>query len=110
MMGKTIARVDLRRAFGVLVLAVHRHGVNLKEKLQSTVLQYGDTLLLEGTETAIKRLRESRDLIVLGEQPHLLPLKLLNSGWQVCPLCSWSWRRSSPPCPSARLHSVLPFL
>lgn len=75
MMGKTIARVDLRRAFGVLVLAVHRHGVNLREKLQSTVLQYGDTLLLEGTETAIKRLRESRDLIVLGEQPHLLPLK-----------------------------------
>ena len=75
MMGKTIARVDLRRAFGVLVLAVHRHGVNLSEKLQSTVLQYGDTLLLEGTETAIKRLRESRDLIVLGEQPHLLPLK-----------------------------------
>ena len=75
MMGKTIARVDLRRAFGVLVLAVHRHGVNLREKLQSTVLQYGDTLLLEGTETAIKRLRESRDFIVLGEQPHLLPLK-----------------------------------
>ncbi len=75
MMGNTIARVDLRRAFGVLVLAVHRHGVNLSEKLQSTVLQYGDTLLLEGTETAIKRLRESRDLIVLGEQPHLLPLK-----------------------------------
>ena len=75
MMGKTIARVDLRRVFGVLVLAVHRHGVNLREKLQSTVLQYGDTLLLEGTETAIKRLRESRDLIVLGEQPHLLPLK-----------------------------------
>ena len=75
MMGKTIARVDLRRAFGVLVLAVHRHGVNLREKLQSTVLQYGDTLLLEGTETPIKRLRESRDLIVLGEQPHLLPLK-----------------------------------
>ena len=75
MMGKTIARVDLRRAFGVLVLAVHRHGVNLREKLQSTVLQYGDTLLLEWTETALKRLRESRDLIVLGEQPHLLPLK-----------------------------------
>ena len=75
LIGKTVARADLRRAFGVLVLAVHRHGVNLREKIGSTVLMYGDTLLLEGTESAIDRLRESRDLIVLGGQPHLLPLK-----------------------------------
>ena len=38
--GKSIQKGDLRRLFGVLVLAVHRHGVNLRSKFESTCLLY----------------------------------------------------------------------
>ena len=71
--GKSIQKGDLRRLFGVLVLAVHRHGVNLRSKFESTILQYGDTLLLEGTENSMKRLRDSRDVIVLTDEPRQVP-------------------------------------
>ena len=54
-------------------MAVHRHGVNLRDKFESTVLQYGDTLLLEGTERSMRRLRESRDVIVLTDEPRQVP-------------------------------------
>ncbi len=71
--GKSIQKGDLRRLYGVLVLAVHRHGVNLRSKFESTILQYGDTLLLEGTENSMKRLRDSRDVIVLTDEPRQVP-------------------------------------
>ncbi|MDG1890456.1 MAG: SLC13 family permease [Verrucomicrobiota bacterium] len=73
LIGKSIRQGDLRRLLGVLVLAVHRHGVNLRDKFESTVLQYGDTLLLEGTERSMRRLRESRDVIVLTDEPRQVP-------------------------------------
>jgi di/tricarboxylate transporter len=73
LIGKSIRKGDLRRLFGVLVLAVHRHGVNLRSKFESTILQYGDTLLLEGTENSMRRLRDSRDVIVLSDEPRQIP-------------------------------------
>lgn len=73
LIGKSIRQGDLRRLFGVLVLAVHRHGVNLRTQIESTVLQYGDTLLLEGTEHAMQLLRDSRDVIVLTDEPRQVP-------------------------------------
>lgn len=73
LIGKSIREGDLRRLFGVLVLAVHRHGVNLRSKFESTILQYGDTLLLEGTENSMRRLRDSRDVIVLTDEPRQVP-------------------------------------
>ncbi len=75
LIGKSIREGDLRRLFGVLVLAVHRHGVNLRTKFESTILQYGDTLLLEGTENSMRRLRDSRDVIVLTDEPRQVPRK-----------------------------------
>jgi di/tricarboxylate transporter len=75
LIGKSIRQGDLRRLFGVLVLAVHRHGVNLRNQFESTVLQYGDTLLLEGTENSMRRLRDSRDVIVLSDEPRMVPRK-----------------------------------
>ena len=75
LIGKSIREGDLRRLFGVLVLAVHRHGVNLRSKFESTILQYGDTLLLEGTENSMRRMRDSRDVIVLTDEPRQVPRK-----------------------------------
>ncbi|MDA7668035.1 SLC13 family permease [Verrucomicrobia bacterium] len=45
----------------------------MRSKFETTILQYGDTLLLEGTENSMKRLRDSRDVIVLTDEPRQVP-------------------------------------
>ena len=64
------AQMNFRRRYGVLVLAVHRQGVSLREDFADVRLQYGDTLLVEGPESAIKELREGRDFLLLLDVPH----------------------------------------
>jgi len=68
--GRSIRDVNFRRRYGVLVLAVHRKGVNLREDFTSVRLRYGDTLLVEGPEPAIAELREGRDFLLLLDVPH----------------------------------------
>jgi di/tricarboxylate transporter len=59
----------LRSRYGVLILAVHRHGRNLRQNFANVRLQYGDTLLLEGTESGMARIQESRDFLMLQDVP-----------------------------------------
>jgi len=68
--GRSIRDVNFRRRYGVLVLAVHRKGVNLREDFTNVKLRYGDTLLVEGPEPAIRELREGRDFLLLLDVPH----------------------------------------
>jgi di/tricarboxylate transporter len=68
--GRSIRDVNFRRRYGVLVLAVHRKGVNLREDFTNVKLRYGDTLLIEGPEPAIRELREGRDFLLLLDVPH----------------------------------------
>ncbi len=69
LVGHTIKEIDLRRRFGALLLAVHRKGVNLRQKIANIRLQYGDTLLIEGPDHAIRRVRESGDFLLLMDVP-----------------------------------------
>ncbi|HVR34249.1 MAG TPA: SLC13 family permease [Methylomirabilota bacterium] len=69
LIGRTIRDINFRRRFGVLILAVHRHGVNLRENFENVELEYGDTLLIEGTETTLDRLRDGSDLLLLTDAP-----------------------------------------
>jgi di/tricarboxylate transporter len=71
--GYTIRSSDLRRRYGIRVLALHRRGVNLKKKFEDTRLSVGDTLLFEGTESSIQRLQESRNFLVLTQDAHVIP-------------------------------------
>lgn len=71
--GDTIRRLDLRRRYGVRILALHRRGVNLRKKFENTRLRFGDTLLIEGTQSGIQRLQESRDLLLLSTAPCQAP-------------------------------------
>jgi di/tricarboxylate transporter len=70
LMGRSIREMNFRRRYGVLVLAVHRKGVNLRKDFADVRLRYGDTLLVEGPESAIRELRESRDFLLLLDVPH----------------------------------------
>ena len=67
--GRSVRDVDFRRRYGVLVLAVHRQGVNLREDFADVKLHYGDTLLVEGPESAMNRLRGHRDFLLLLDVP-----------------------------------------
>jgi len=70
LIGRSIRQMNFRRRYGVLVLAVHRQGVSLREHFADVRLQYGDTLLVEGPQSAIKDLRGGRDFLLLLDVPH----------------------------------------
>lgn len=65
-----LAEFNLRRRYGVYIIAVHRQGMNLHAKFEQVRLEVGDTLLLEGETEGVKRLVESGDLINLTQPEH----------------------------------------
>jgi di/tricarboxylate transporter len=69
LVGRSVREVNFRRRYGVLVLAVHRQGMNLRENFADVILHYGDTLLVEGPEPAINGLRDHRDFLLLLDVP-----------------------------------------
>lgn len=68
--GKTVGEIDFRQRFRMIVLALHRRGKNVREKLETLPLEFGDTLLMMGTDQAIGSLRSSTDIVLL-DKPHV---------------------------------------
>jgi len=68
--GHSIRSLNFRRRYGVIVLAVHRKGVNLRENFAEVKLRYGDTLLVEGAEATVNELRSDRNFLLLLDVPH----------------------------------------
>lgn len=66
LIGRTLAQADLRERLGVIVLALHRRGQNLRERIGDIPLQAGDVLLLEASDATVARLRQGDDLLVLA--------------------------------------------
>jgi len=69
LVGRSVRDANFRRKYGVLVLAVHRQGVNLRADFADVKLHYGDTLLVEGPETSVNNLRGHRDFLLLLDVP-----------------------------------------
>lgn len=67
MLGKTLRHLRLRRRYGVYPLALHRRGANLGDRLETSPLEVGDTLLLEGAPEDLRRLVEDYDLVNVSE-------------------------------------------
>ncbi|HYG88306.1 MAG TPA: SLC13 family permease [Azospirillum sp.] len=68
--GRKLADFNLRRRFGVYIIALHRQGVNLRDKFEDVRIEVGDTVLLEGPPDGIRRLVETGDLMNLSEPEH----------------------------------------
>lgn len=66
MVGHTIRELGLRRRYGVLAAALHRRGQNLLDHFQDIPLEFGDTILFEGPEANLLRLREEDDFLSLN--------------------------------------------
>ena len=63
--GHSVRELNIRQHFGVLILAVHRQGVNLRQNFEDLRLEFGDTLFLEGGQDRLQELFAGRDLINL---------------------------------------------
>ncbi len=80
--GKTLRELNFRQRYGVLILAVHRQGENLREQFEDVRLAFGDTLLVQGPTEGIARLLQERDFLNLTEpkqrafRPHRAPLAI----------------------------------
>jgi len=68
--GKTVGEIDFRQRYRMIILALHRRGKNVREKLETLPLEFGDTLLMMGTDQAIGSLRNSNDIVLL-DKPHV---------------------------------------
>lgn len=78
--GRRLEEVNFRQRYRMVVLAVHRKGKNLREHLETIRLEFGDTLLMLGTDEAIQNLRGSEDIILMDRQPILTkrnPMKVM---------------------------------
>lgn len=69
LLGHTVGETDFRQRFHFVVLAVHRHGRELRDQFHTAPLQNGDILLLMGTEQAVENLRSSEDVLLLDRPP-----------------------------------------
>lgn len=65
LLGKSVAEANFRQHYRMIVLAVHRKGKNLRERLNSLNFNFGDTLLMMGTDSAINNLRSSEDILLI---------------------------------------------
>ncbi len=63
--GQTIEEINFRQRYRMVLLAVHRNGRNVRDKLATLRFNFGDTLLMMGTEKGIENLRASDDIILL---------------------------------------------
>ena len=72
--GRRIADLNLRRRYGVHIVAVHRQAEKLHENFRNIQVAFGDTLLLEGAPDGIRRLLNERTLVNLSE-PQARPLR-----------------------------------
>lgn len=65
LLGKKLEEVNFRQRFRLVVLAIHRNGKNLRDQLGDLRLEFGDTLLLLGTDEAIQNMTGSEDIILM---------------------------------------------
>lgn len=68
LLGKTLLEIDLRRRYGVMVLAIWRDDTVLWSELDNTPLRVGDVLLVQGSPASIDALRESPDFLVFAAE------------------------------------------
>lgn len=71
--GARLGDARLDTTYNLIVLAIHRAGVEFGSDLQDVVLQAGDVLLVQGSQSDLARVRNRGELLVLdgsSELPH----------------------------------------
>jgi len=71
--GKSIREGGFRTRYDAVVIAVHRNGERLRQKIGDIVLRPGDTLLLETHRRFLRQRRNSRDFFLVSDVPGSSP-------------------------------------
>ncbi len=66
LIGHSVKKSNFRSQYGAPIVAVHRSGEKLQQKIGQIVLQPGDTLLVDAPDDFVKRWRNSRDFILVS--------------------------------------------
>ena len=66
-LGRTLKRLNLQRRYGVVVLAIDRHGVDLLSKISRVRLRFGDVLLIQANREQVERLGADGQILLLEE-------------------------------------------
>lgn len=64
LVGQTLARADFRQRYNCVVLAVHRNGVNITDRIATLPLEPGDTLLVITARNNLEMLEGTRDFVL----------------------------------------------
>jgi di/tricarboxylate transporter len=77
LISRTLRQVRFRDRYGFTALAIWRQGEAITERLRDVPLEFGDALLLQGSEHRVRALLEGTDFLVLEpfEPPQLRPQK-----------------------------------
>ena len=77
--GQTLKEIRFGQKFNAKVLAVWRHGRSIRTRLADLPLEFGDGLLLQGTEKSLSLLQTEPGLILLAESAPTTRITL--RGW-----------------------------
>lgn len=64
--GQTLKEADLRRNYGMTVLAIHRQGKNIIDTPENIILEVGDMLLVQVDEKRVRNPETHSDLVILA--------------------------------------------
>jgi di/tricarboxylate transporter len=67
--GQSITQLNFRQRFRMIILAIHRRGINMRDRIDSLPLEAGDTILMMGTDEAREQIRRGDDILLL-DRPH----------------------------------------
>ena len=68
--GKTLAELDLRKTFGVTLLAIRREGSTISNPSADNILLHGDVLIFLGTPSELRQVSEVCMLVSSTESEH----------------------------------------
>lgn len=81
LVGRTLRDVAFRQQFGVIILAVHRQGENLRQSFETMKLEVGDTLLFEGSAERMKDMFRDSDILNLSGAKENRPRYRRSRAW-----------------------------
>ena len=88
LVGRTVAEMDFRARYQAAVLAVHRSGSPVREKIGSARLRVGDTLLVVAGKDFRVRWRDAGDFLLVSRLDAPPPAATSQAGWAVVALAT----------------------
>jgi di/tricarboxylate transporter len=68
LIGTNLESTNFRQSHGCTVIAIRKHGAVIRERLGQVSLNFGDTLLLRGSESALAQVKRDPGFIIVTEE------------------------------------------